>query len=149
MWWRNPLVWIGGGLAALMLMAGRKAEAQPADSESEAESDAAPTLLQVSVNVSGRKPTVENMKALAKALREELPGACPGAPVLNKTLKRNVVPVEGGNRIVYTFDATFAGAFDAANPMVRKKVADCMLAFIKGTAKFGGRVIGMRAERIA
>lgn len=149
MWWRNPTVWIGGGAAALLLMMGRKAEAQPADTESDAESDAAPTLLQVSVNVEGHKPTVSNMKKLAKALREELPAACPGAPVLNKTLKRNVVKIEGGHRIVYTFDATFAGAFDAKNPMLRKKVAGCVSAFVKQTANFGARVRDIRAERIA
>jgi hypothetical protein len=143
-WW-----WLGGAGLVGVILATRKAEAQPADTQEDADSDAAATILQVSVNVSGPRPSKPNMILLAKALREELPGACPGAPILNKTLKRNVVTVEGGNRIVYTFDATFAGAFDEANPFVKKQVADCMFAFVKQTSRFGARVVGIRAERIA
>lgn len=145
---RNPWYWLGAGGLTLWWL-GSKAEAQPADSQTEADSDAAPALLQVSVNVAGSKPSKDNMKKLASALLHELPGACAGAPVLNKTLKRNVVKIEGGHRIVYTFDATFAGAFDSSNPYLKKKVADCVFAFTQATAKFGARVKGIRAERIA
>ena len=114
-----------------------------------AEAQAGVEKLELSVNVQGGKPALENQKKLARALIDGLASACPGAPTLNKVIRRKPVIIENGLRIVYTFDANFAGEFDPANPFVRKAVGECMFAFIKKNAAFGSRIEGIRAKRIA
>ena len=129
----NWMWWTAGGAAVLI-----------AATKTYAQEDA--QLLELSVNVRGKKPLLEQQRELARLLREELPAACPGAPLLNKTLKRKPVDLDDGVRIVYTFDATFAG--DTLG-FVRKEVGECIYAFIQKNAGFGSQVVGIRAKRIA
>jgi hypothetical protein len=134
----NPGMLIGAGVAAGILWLAFRARAQ----------DAA-EVLELSVTLEGNPPATSDQKALATMLRERLPEACPGAPTLNKVIKRTPVKTDTGIRIVYTFDANFAGDFDPENPFLRPAVAECMLAFIKANAAFGSRVVGIRAQRIS
>lgn len=135
----SPGMLVGAGVAAaaLFFFIRNRAEAQAAE------------VLELSVTLEGNPPSTDDQRALATMLRERLPEACPGAPTLNKVIKRTPVKTDTGIRIVYTFDANFAGDFDPENPFVRPAVAQCIEAFVKANAAFGSRVVGIRAQRIS
>ena len=68
---------------------------------------------------------------------------------LRRWIAKEMLGKVTGIRIVYTFDANFAGDFNPESPFLREAVSQCMLAFVKANAAFGGRVSVMRAQRVS
>jgi hypothetical protein len=121
--------------------------------------------MEISVMFGGSTlPGNKQLRRIGQRIKEVMgTEKCPGAPKVSAIVKRLApqnVEAQGGGpalRVVYLVRAKFAvdpetgeqRAFDPGATFLKKKAADCVFAQLKAISDIGGRIIGMRAERVA